>query len=341
MFLNISNGAKDASCVRVDWRLNRSGNAFPFSFALIRDGVIAVDDIISDTQLNDLKTEAESLMAVEEIGNISFEGGASSAYRHQVKVPRKCGEKMAPRALAFCNAFLAELRTMLPSHFSGHQVEYLAFIKNVKGKTSTAQLLHADRPLQGNEIDPTSYSYVLHLPLTEEGQRLSLVFSQPFSRGDGLHVCHEITSARNGIFHVGHFVHAAMSEPDGCVRLRLVVNFSAKPPPPGPETVTLHFVDGKRTTAEPVTAEAANAWKYPSLSADEHAGAAAKRTKSMASSCTQRVRSKRKKVRPVVWKTPYTDIQVRSVPILILKLVHHCVETIDDTVLHPLIILPC
>jgi hypothetical protein len=235
--------------------------------ALYMTGVAAFSNLISVADVDILAVEARALIDRSDVGNIDFEGGAPTAWRRQCKLMAGEAQVVAPETYGWANSLLRKLQQHAASLCTpAHKVEYIAIIENLTGRQTTAQLLHADRGLTGSSADPESYSLVVHLPLTSEGQRLSMLLGShnnlPLGSGRKAYVCHNTTELTEGLIHFANLIHAASAEPEGLARLRLVINLSAKQPPPGPEHVQLHLVDGKYATAQPVTVAAAHAWKY-------------------------------------------------------------------------------
>lgn len=266
-------GMRPEKCIlpRIDWNqvdITRPTTIFPLHSALHMTGVAAFSNLISIPELNILAEEARALIHRPDVGNINFEGGAPTAWRRQCKLMAEEARVTAPRTYEWCESLLKKLQHHAALLCTpAHKVEYIAIIENLQGRRTTAQLLHADRGLAGSPNDPESFSLVLHLPLTDEGQRLSMLLGShnhhlPFGMGTEAYICHDMTKQTEGIIHFAHLIHAASAEPEGLTRLRLVINLSAKKPPPGPENVLLHLVDGQYATAQPVTVAAAQAWLY-------------------------------------------------------------------------------
>lgn len=255
---------------RIDWDqvgITASTAVPTLNIFLAMTGVAVFSNLISTTEIEVLANEARALIDRPDVGNINFEWGAPTAYRRQCKLMAEDAQKKAPRTYEWSDRLLKKLQTHAMSVCTpAHKVEYIAIVENLKGRPTTAQLLHADRDLSGPLDDPESYSLVLHLPLTIEGQRLSMLMGShnniPVGSDPKAFVCHDMTEQTEGLIHYAHLIHAASAEPEGLGRLRLVINLSAKKPPPGPEKVQLYLIDGEHATAQPVTFAAAGAWEF-------------------------------------------------------------------------------
>lgn len=243
--------------------------------ALYIEGAIVLDNIGTKEVIEQLREEGQKLIDVcVPDDRILFNGSHDSAYRHAVKLDFLADpegvKETAPLASAFATGLLKTFQAVLPYMVTaGFMVDYVAVIANMKDRVSIPQYLHTDRNLMGPAMEPDSHSYVFHLPLTADGQLLSLILGSHNHVGTGVRATtegrlhHHRTEPTSALLHAGHLVHAGCGEKEGKERLRLVVSLSAKQPvkaKEGDDDVILYLIDEKHATAEEVRAADAQAW---------------------------------------------------------------------------------
>ena len=223
-------------------------------YTFFQEGVIALNNVADAETFARLEKEGTLLLNSNKTGNILFDGDAPAAYRHQVKLRPTKDSSRAAEIIKFSTGLLQQLQQSLPDLVTKHhKVEYMALIANVQGKSTCAQLLHCDRALRGGGPDDMrAYCFVAHVPLTKEGQTLSVLLgSHAYERHNysattaRLH--HVKTGLTGALLHVGHLIHAGFSSKEGLQNMRLVINYSAQEPPKGVDSVLPHFINGGKT----------------------------------------------------------------------------------------------